>query len=114
LKELDLNPVDMDSEELYSAVVDGLRENTSSQGITCWGEIWLEGAPSDIKALIVFYLNLNRNGRKFLEPPLTSRVPISLWPSVLANMSFFPQDTSLLYYFLQKKPELLVKSEPLE
>jgi hypothetical protein len=112
LKELGLTESDVDSEELYSAVVDGLRENTSLLRITCYdGEIWHEEAPSDIKALIDFYLNLNRNGRKFLEPPLTSRVPAGLWPRVLAKMSS-PQDTSLLYYFLQKKAELLVKSVP--
>jgi hypothetical protein len=110
LKELGLTELDVDSEELYSAVVDGLQENTSLQWITWCGEIWHEEAPSDIKALIDFYLSLNRNGRKFLEPPLTSHVTASLWPSVLAKMSS-PQDTSLLYYFLQKKPELLVKTE---
>jgi Ran GTPase-activating protein (RanGAP) involved in mRNA processing and transport len=103
LKELYLSPVfDMDSEELQSAVVDSLRENTSLQRLTGWRDIWHQRMPSDIKALIDFYLNLNRNGRKFLEPPLTSRVPAGLWPSVLTKMSS-PQDTSLLYYFLQKK-----------
>ncbi len=92
-------------------VVDGLQENTSLQRISWDLEIWYKLAPSNIKELIDFYLNLNRNGRKFLEPPLTTRVPASLWPSVFAKMSS-PQDASLLYYFLQKKPELLVKSEP--
>jgi hypothetical protein len=110
LMELGLYVFDVDSEDLYSAAVDGLRENTSLQRLTCDGEIWHEEAPSNIKVLIDFYLKLNRNGRKFLEPPLTSRIPATLWPSVLAKMTC-PQDTSLLYYFLQKKPELLVKSE---
>jgi Ran GTPase-activating protein (RanGAP) involved in mRNA processing and transport len=98
---------DMANDEFWSAVVDGLRENTSLQQLT-WdnGSMdWHGGAPSHAKALIDFYLNLNRNGRQFLEPPLTSRVPDSLWPRILAKMSS-PQDTSLLYYFLQKKQEL--------
>jgi Ran GTPase-activating protein (RanGAP) involved in mRNA processing and transport len=113
LKELSLDVFDdMANKELCSAVVDGLRKNTSLQRLSSCvsGDgMWHEEAPSDIKALIEFYLNLNRNGRKFLEPPLTSRVPASLWPSVLAKMSS-PQDTSLLYYFLQKKPELAVRA----
>jgi hypothetical protein len=46
-----------------------------------------------------------------LEPPLTSRIPATLWPSVLAKMTC-PQDTSLLYYFLQKKAELLANNAP--
>jgi hypothetical protein len=87
LKELGLGGLDMDSEEFHSAVVDGLRENTSLQRLVCGGSIWHEEAPSDIRALIDFYLDLNRNGRKFLEPPLTSRVAAGVWPSVLAKMS---------------------------
>jgi hypothetical protein len=112
LKQLSLNRFHVDDDWLYSAVVDGLQENTSLQRITCDGEelkIWYEHAQSDF--LIDFYLSLNRNGRKFLEPPLTARVTAGLWPSVFANMSS-TQDTSLLYYFLQKKAEILANNAP--
>jgi Ran GTPase-activating protein (RanGAP) involved in mRNA processing and transport len=110
LKELCLNHCDvMDNEELCVAVVDGLRKNTSLQRLICdWGRTWHDAAPSQVKPLIAFYLNLNRNGRKLLEPPLASRVPVGLWPRILANMSS-PKDTSLLYYFLRKKLSLVVE-----
>jgi Ran GTPase-activating protein (RanGAP) involved in mRNA processing and transport len=101
---------DMVSEEFWVAVVDGLRKNTGLQRLTCEanGITWHEGAPPHVKPLIELYLNLNRNGRKWLEAPLASRVPVGLWPLILANMSS-PKDTSLLYYFLRKKPSLVVE-----
>jgi hypothetical protein len=94
----------MEKEEYCVMVVDSLRKNTSLQRLTCGSHphAWHE------EALIVFYLSLNRNGRKFLEPPLVSRVPLGLWPRILANMSS-PKDTSLLYYFLRKRPSLVVE-----
>jgi Ran GTPase-activating protein (RanGAP) involved in mRNA processing and transport len=107
LKELCLSHDDgMVNEELCLAVVDGLRKNTGLQRLTCGyggSTTWHDEASSHIKPLIAFYLDLNRNGRRLLEPPLASRVPVSLWPRILANMSS-PEDTSLLYYFLRKKP----------
>jgi Ran GTPase-activating protein (RanGAP) involved in mRNA processing and transport len=97
----------MDNEELCVAVVDGLRKNTSLERLTgSYGSNWHDQAPSHVKPFIAFYLNLNRNGRKLLEPPLVSRVPLGLWPRILANMSS-PKDTSLLYYFLRKRPSLV-------
>jgi hypothetical protein len=44
--------------------VDGLKENTSVYQLSCGvsGDgTWQEEAPSDIKALVDFYLDLNRN-----------------------------------------------------
>jgi Ran GTPase-activating protein (RanGAP) involved in mRNA processing and transport len=115
LKELRLNHCDvMNNEELCVAVIDGLRKNTSLQRLKCEGgtriqdNTWHDQAPSHIKPLIAFYLNLNRNGRRMLEPPLVSRIPLGLWPRILANMSS-PKDISLLYYFLRKRPSLVVE-----
>jgi Ran GTPase-activating protein (RanGAP) involved in mRNA processing and transport len=113
LNELCLSHCDvMDNEDLCVAVVDGLRKNTGLQRLTYDGDsgagTWLDKAPCHVKPLIAFYLNLNRNGRKLLEPPLDSRVPLGLWPHILANMSS-PKDTSLLYYFLRKRPSLVVE-----
>jgi Ran GTPase-activating protein (RanGAP) involved in mRNA processing and transport len=105
LKELCLNHGEfMDKEEYCVMVVDSLRKNTSLQRLKCGSHVsaWHE------EALVVFYLSLNRNGRKLLEPPLVSRVPLGLWPRILANMSS-PKDTSLLYYFLRKRPSLVVE-----
>jgi hypothetical protein len=99
----------MDNEELCVAVVDALRKNTILERLVgTYGRNWHDQAPSHVKPLIAFYLNLNRNGRKLLEPPLVSRVPLGLWPRLLANMSS-PKDTSLLYYFLRKRPSLVVE-----
>jgi Ran GTPase-activating protein (RanGAP) involved in mRNA processing and transport len=106
LKELCLDHCDgMNDAELCVVVVDGLRKNTGLQRLTCEGgeTTWHDEAPSHIKPLIAFNLDLNRKGRRLLEPPLASRVPVGLWPRILANMSS-PKDTSLLYYFLRKKP----------
>jgi Ran GTPase-activating protein (RanGAP) involved in mRNA processing and transport len=106
LKELCLDHcVGMDNEDFYVALVDGLRKNTSLHRLTYQGgeTTWHDEAPSHVKPLIAFYLDLNRNGRKLLEPPLALRAPIGLWPHILANM-LSPEDTSLLYYFLRKKP----------
>jgi Ran GTPase-activating protein (RanGAP) involved in mRNA processing and transport len=110
LKELCLDHCGfMDNEELCVAVVDALRKNTILERLVgTYGRNWHDQAPSHVKPLIVFYLNLNRNGRKLLEPPLVSRVPLGLWPRLLANMSS-PKDTSLLYYFLRKRPSLVVE-----
>jgi Ran GTPase-activating protein (RanGAP) involved in mRNA processing and transport len=113
LKELRLSHCDvMNNEELCVAVVDGLRKNTSLQRLTykvgrVQENTWHDQAPSHIKPLIAFYLNLNRNGRRLLEPTLVSCIPLGLWPRILANMSF-TKDISLLYYFLQKRPSLVV------
>jgi hypothetical protein len=114
LKELCLNHCDvMVNEELCLVVIDGLRKNTGLQRLTIEGDensgnSWYDEAPSHVKPLIAFYLNLNRNGRKLLVPPLASRVPVGLWPRILANISS-PKDTCLLYYFLQKKPPFRVE-----
>jgi Ran GTPase-activating protein (RanGAP) involved in mRNA processing and transport len=109
LKVLCITHLDVMVNELCVAVVDGLRKNTVLQRL-CDGDgrAWHDEAPTHVKSLIDFYLNLNRNGRKLLEPPLASRVPVGLWPRILANMSS-PKDTSLLYYFLRKKPSLVVE-----
>jgi Ran GTPase-activating protein (RanGAP) involved in mRNA processing and transport len=48
LKELCLTELGVDSEELHSTVVDGLRENTSLQWITGCDEIWHEEVSSNI------------------------------------------------------------------
>jgi hypothetical protein len=95
-------------DELWSAVVDGLRKNTAYRvSLTHTGDFsWPSEAPSRVKALIGFYLKLNRNGRKFLQTSLSSRIPLALWPRILANMSS-TDDASLLFYFLQKKPQLV-------
>jgi hypothetical protein len=99
----------MVNEEFCVTVVDGLKNNTGLQRLTCEaGDLtWYEHAPPHVKPLIDFYLQLNRNGRKWLEAPLTSRVPAGLWPRILAKMSS-TKDASLLYYFLRKKPSLVV------
>jgi Ran GTPase-activating protein (RanGAP) involved in mRNA processing and transport len=110
LKELCLEHCDvMVNEELCATVVDGLRNNTGLQRLTCeqGNFTWYGHAPSYVQPLIAFNLNLNRKGRKWLEAPLASRVPAGLWPRILAKMSS-PKDTSLLYYFLRKKPSLVI------
>jgi Ran GTPase-activating protein (RanGAP) involved in mRNA processing and transport len=86
-------------DELWSAVVNGLRDNTSLQSLT---QSYSDGA----KALIDFYLKLNRNGRKYLKTSLSSRIPGGLRPCILANMAS-THDASLLFYFLQNKPQLV-------
>jgi hypothetical protein len=111
LKELCLNYCGgIVNEELCVTLVDGLRNNTGLQRLTCAGGdlSWYQHAPAHVKPLIYFYLHLNRNGRKWLEAPLASRVPVGLWPHILAKMSS-PKDNSLLYYFLRKKPSLVVE-----
>jgi hypothetical protein len=70
LKKLSLDEMDgIGEDELWSAVVDGLRKNTAYRvSLTHTGDVsWPSEAPSRVKALIGFYLKLNRNGRKFLQ-----------------------------------------------
>lgn len=51
---------------------------------------------------------LNRGGRRILKSD-ENRVPNSLWPLILAKSSNIP---NVLYYFLRKKPDVLVNTSP--
>jgi hypothetical protein len=53
--------------------------------------------------MILFYLKLNRNGRRFLQPPMSMNIAAGLWPHILAKAS---DDASLLYFFLKNKADL--------
>jgi hypothetical protein len=80
-------------------VVDGQRGNTSLQEFDC-GPEWK--FPTHIHESIRFYLKLNINGRRFLQPPLNKTIPDGLWPRILSKMTSL-DDSSALFYFLKNK-----------
>lgn len=51
-----------------------------------------------------FYVQANRLGRRYMHDDV---FPSSLWPKILAEAS---HDTSLLFFFLQGKPDLMLRS----
>jgi Ran GTPase-activating protein (RanGAP) involved in mRNA processing and transport len=106
------------TEAVGMALLDGLRENRKLQEIYSDMQKILASAGSiapffspGIAREIDFYLSLNRHGRILLRPPEGAEAPSGLWPRVLAKITG-PRDMSLLFYFLQNKPEIVNWNAP--
>ena len=106
LKQVMFDGSDINDTNVGSAIVKGLRVNTSLETIYGISESQLS---SHLKRSIIHHMRMNRNGRKFLREPLTNRMPMGAWPHILAKISP-PLHRDQLFYFLRHKANL-VKSE---
>jgi len=106
LKKLVLKASDFSDETVGLALVDGIRVNTSLEIIESIEESEL---PPTVKESIEFYLQMNRNGRRYLRAPLANRMPMGVWPHISTKLSPV-SERDQLFYFLRHKADL-VQSE---
>jgi hypothetical protein len=115
LESLDLRDTNM-TDDCVIALVGGLRTNKTLKCLDLSNNSALsQSGRAAIERLIghniFFYLSLNRHGRLLLRPPEGAEAPSGLWPRVLAKITG-PRDMSLLFYFLQNKPEIVNWNAP--
>jgi len=103
LKKLELNSADISDETVGLALLDGIRVNTSLEIIEGIEESELSPA---FKESIDFYLQMNRNGRRYLGAPLANRMPLGAWPHILTKLSPV-SERDQLFYFLRNKADLV-------
>jgi len=103
LKKLELNSSSISNETVGSAILDGIRVNTSLEIIEGIEERELS---TTVKKSIDFYLQMNRNGRRYLQAPLAKRMPLGAWPHILTKLSPVSEQDQL-FYFLRHKADLV-------